>query len=422
MDITEIVERLLAGFAQGHAQLEATVVALKSTSDDVSLPHRDSFFTHLLLRLYREALAKQQYQRIIPILHAWAAFGPADSLPSYLYGTRTFDQDHVEHWTREVLPVFRFVLGNYANRFSDEAVDAVLHDCATLGQAEPLLRQAPLADHILKNVQALAETAQYIRHQRFMRTIAHPQQQPQSKEFDDRLPLYRRRLFDEDLERECRTASPELPITLVMLDIDHFKHVNDTHGHPIGDAVLLECAKLVAQAVQGKGHAYRYGGEEFALVLRNATTEEGVALAERIRLGIESTTVTEKHLKVTLSCGLATAPFHATTHELLLSAADQALYQAKHLGRNLVRIAGEPATTPEPRRPTSRRQPTATAYDEQEMESLRDVYFRTHAADCFYDGARLQITEHTNMGLRTPGLIIVCPNCGRQGRTDGIRI
>ena len=200
MDIAEIVERLLTGLAQGHAQLEATVAALKSTCDDVPLPHRDSFFTHLLLRLYREALEKQQYQRIIPILHAWASFGPADSLPAYLYGTRTFDHDQVEHWTREVLPVFRFVLGNYADRFSDEAVDAVLHDCATLGQAEPLLRQAPLAEHLLKNVQALAETAQYIRHHRFLRSIAHPQQQPQAKEYDDRLPLYRRRLFDEDLD------------------------------------------------------------------------------------------------------------------------------------------------------------------------------------------------------------------------------
>jgi diguanylate cyclase (GGDEF)-like protein len=161
-------------------------------------------------------------------------------------------------------------------------------------------------------------------------------------ENDDLLPVLRRKMFDRDLTAVSGAASKSEPASLLVLDLDRFKSVNDTYGHQVGDEALVDCAKAIGRRCRYKGQVYRYGGEEIAVLLPNFTASEAVALAESIRSEIERSTISSKQLSITVSIGVATTPDHATDAVQLLQAADEALYTAKRLGRNLVRIAGEP--------------------------------------------------------------------------------
>ena len=164
-------------------------------------------------------------------------------------------------------------------------------------------------------------------------------------EKDDLLPLLRRKMLDQELGALCGAATEAEPLSLLMLDLDHFKTVNDAHGHLVGDEVLIECANTIARRCKYKGKVYRFGGEEIAALLPNFTTSEAVALAESIRSEIEVSKISSKQLSITASIGVATAPVHAVEGKQLLKVADDALYAAKRLGRNLVQIAGK---EPEP--------------------------------------------------------------------------
>jgi diguanylate cyclase (GGDEF)-like protein len=157
-------------------------------------------------------------------------------------------------------------------------------------------------------------------------------------ENDDLLPLLRRRPFDRDIV-ECveAAATMRLPLTLLMVDVDHFKKVNDDNGHPVGDEALNDIAQVVKSTVGDKGHVYRYGGEELAVLVENYTADEGLVLAERIRRDVEKAPRTSKSLTLTISVGVATCPDHAATSGDLVRTADQALYGAKDAGRNTVR-------------------------------------------------------------------------------------
>lgn len=167
---------------------------------------------------------------------------------------------------------------------------------------------------------------------------------PAADELDDRLALVRRGAFDRDLvEAVERSRREKEPLALVMMDIDHFKKINDSHGHPVGDEVLVEVASLVVERMAHKGRAYRYGGEEVALLLPAYSAEEASGLAERIRKDLEARAVSSKNLRVTASFGVASIPDQASDAKALLERADSALYQAKQGGRNRVRTAeGDP--------------------------------------------------------------------------------
>jgi diguanylate cyclase (GGDEF)-like protein len=160
-------------------------------------------------------------------------------------------------------------------------------------------------------------------------------------EFDDLLPIYRRGLFDRDLEEFVKRAvKKQRPLALLMLDLDKFKAVNDEHGHPIGDEVLRDLANIVRTQIEGKGCVYRYGGEEVAILLPHFSAREGLAVAEELRIRVEHSDLSSKALKKTVSIGVACIPEHTNEAKALLEKADAALYQAKSLGRNLVRISG----------------------------------------------------------------------------------
>jgi diguanylate cyclase (GGDEF)-like protein len=130
-------------------------------------------------------------------------------------------------------------------------------------------------------------------------------------------------------------------LSLVMVDIDHFKKVNDTFGHTAGDYVLKEIASLLKASVRKKDTVARYGGEEFVLILPEAGLEETTIIAERIRKMVENTPfdVGQARLNLTISLGISNFPnHHARSKEDLVRMADQALYDAKKTGRNRVCI------------------------------------------------------------------------------------
>jgi two-component system cell cycle response regulator len=152
--------------------------------------------------------------------------------------------------------------------------------------------------------------------------------------------LRTRRFYEEGLRTEAdRAARSGTPLAVLLLDIDHFKQVNDTYGHHGGDRVLCEVARRLRELVRPGDLVARYGGEEFAVLLPHATPEQAVEVGERIRHGIATTpiAVTSTTLaNVTISVGCAALPAHCATCEDLVLTADTALYAAKEGGRNRV--------------------------------------------------------------------------------------
>jgi diguanylate cyclase (GGDEF)-like protein len=146
-----------------------------------------------------------------------------------------------------------------------------------------------------------------------------------------------RRHFDVSLQRQLgRAVRAQEPASLLLLDIDHFKALNDARGHQAGDDVLRHVASILRAHARVNDVAARYGGEEFALVLASCPAEEAVAIAERLRAAVA------EHAGVTVTVGVATFPQHAVREEDLVRAADRALYDGKHDGRN--RVVQAPAT------------------------------------------------------------------------------
>jgi diguanylate cyclase (GGDEF)-like protein len=150
--------------------------------------------------------------------------------------------------------------------------------------------------------------------------------------------LLNRREFDRILEEEQeRAARFGHPLALVMIDIDHFKKINDTHGHPTGDAVLREVARRLATQVRSVDRVARYGGEEFGIVVMQSDLAAAMDVAQRICATVAREAVVAGEtltLDVTVSAGVAVLPDHAKNAAGLVAAADKALYAAKAAGRN----------------------------------------------------------------------------------------
>ena len=161
--------------------------------------------------------------------------------------------------------------------------------------------------------------------------------------------LYNRAHFGEQLQEKLDSADRHgQPVSLVMVDIDHFKRVNDTFGHEAGDAVLRRVAGLIQEAVRSTDVCVRYGGEEIALLLAQTSREAAVEMAERLRERIASTVAFHKGatIPVTASFGVATYPQTVRDRDKLFPHADEALYRAKGDGRNCVRVDGARTATP----------------------------------------------------------------------------
>jgi diguanylate cyclase (GGDEF)-like protein len=161
--------------------------------------------------------------------------------------------------------------------------------------------------------------------------------------------LYNRRFLEESLERELGRASrTNQPVSMMMMDIDHFKLFNDTYGHQAGDALLRALGESLNQRTRGQDVVCRYGGEEFALILAGASIESTYKRAHILREELKLLQVQHggKTLgNVTLSMGIAGYPVHASDAETLVKAADDALYRAKKEGRDRI-VAAEGSCIP----------------------------------------------------------------------------
>ena len=151
--------------------------------------------------------------------------------------------------------------------------------------------------------------------------------------------LYNRRRLDEDLELEMALCARHgACFSLVMVDLDRFKRVNDDEGHLAGDDVLRITAEVLSSDLRASDAAYRFGGEEFALLLRAQRAEDGRQFAERLRRVLADRL---QQWSVTASFGVAGAPEHGGEVEALLRRADEALYRSKREGRDRVTVAGD---------------------------------------------------------------------------------
>ena len=159
-----------------------------------------------------------------------------------------------------------------------------------------------------------------------------------------------RKCFDEDLATHFAIAEPlRGSLGLVIVDLDHFKSINDTHGHRAGDAVLKEVARRLQVACRETDRLYRIGGEEFAILLDSARQERAVAVAARLLESLRQTPMDAGGavLTVTASLGVGVAPDSGSTPCELFNACDRALYAAKKAGRNRVRIVQQGAILPQ---------------------------------------------------------------------------
>ena len=181
----------------------------------------------------------------------------------------------------------------------------------------------------------------------------------QQARVDDLTGVWNRRMVIGLLEREvARAARSGLPVAVILYDLDHFKRVNDTLGHPAGDRVLVDVSATVSRSLRGydvlgrlgkvgegdpEGLVGRYGGEEFLVVLPGHALEDGKLVAERLRQAIEVLDTLAAHgARITASFGVAASVAGAQVQAAdLIQAADTALYRAKETGRDRVEVHGE---------------------------------------------------------------------------------
>ncbi|NJK88048.1 MAG: diguanylate cyclase [Myxococcales bacterium] len=162
------------------------------------------------------------------------------------------------------------------------------------------------------------------------------------KTHDPMTEAYNKRAFMAEVEKEVGFARRHgLPLSLVMLDLDHFKRVNDTYGHHAGDVVIRKIADVVMAQKRKEDVFARYGGEEFALLLRNTSLEQAFIAGERIRRAVEGLEIIHngRRIPCTVSVGVALLDEKIDQPTDLIEAADERLYIAKRRGRNRTEIA-----------------------------------------------------------------------------------
>lgn len=159
---------------------------------------------------------------------------------------------------------------------------------------------------------------------------------------DDLTGLYNQKYLSLVLDNEIESAIRESStFTVLFMDIDYFKSVNDTRGHFIGSRLLREVGRLFQYHIRRSDYAFRYGGDEFVVVLPGIQGEKAMAAAERLRINIEKSNfiIDGEQIKLTISIGLATFPDHAKSHKEIIKMADEAMYCGKNKSRNIVYVA-----------------------------------------------------------------------------------
>jgi diguanylate cyclase (GGDEF)-like protein len=162
--------------------------------------------------------------------------------------------------------------------------------------------------------------------------------------------LFNRRQFYQLSVREFEESKRyQRPLSVIMLDIDHFKRVNDTYGHSVGDQFLQQLAEICKNGLRQVDILARYGGEEFVVLMPQTSTEEALAIADRLRLDVSKTPIITQYgeMPVTISLGVVTQDENCKNLEELLDRSDQAMYASKRAGRNRVSL-WKPELIPSP--------------------------------------------------------------------------
>jgi diguanylate cyclase (GGDEF)-like protein len=276
------------------------------------------------------------------------AVGYASLLMSYTPVSMAMTKNNVDHLCLGagllLGCLFTALIGFYLNRHSRnqyQKKSVQLKQCQS---------QSKLAEKALKTLAKEQEDSQDLLEERVQeRTLelnialqeleSANQELERKNVLDELTSLHNRRFYDQKILAEYRRSRRNLTaLSLVLIDIDHFKLVNDNHGHLAGDQCLIWLAKKIKQSLKRSADkAFRYGGEEFCLILPNTDAEGALLLAEQLRVVIneQAFTFQETDIALTISCGICTYQQQADIGpEQIFSGADKALYQAKHNGRN----------------------------------------------------------------------------------------
>ncbi|MCG8357800.1 MAG: diguanylate cyclase, partial [Kiloniellales bacterium] len=207
-----------------------------------------------------------------------------------------------------------------------------------------------VSDYLIKPIdrnELLARSRTQIRRRRYHDRLRNTLQRSVSMAYTDALTgLYNRRYMNANLDRKIMEISDTAkPVSLVLFDIDHFKQINDLHGHAAGDEVLKAIASRITISVRDIDLVARYGGEEFVVIMPDTPAKIALRVAERLRQQVDNepfpVSGVDKPLSVTISLGVATTFDPMEEADSLLKRADEALYKAKNKGRNCVVSARE---------------------------------------------------------------------------------
>jgi diguanylate cyclase (GGDEF)-like protein len=233
------------------------------------------------------------------------------------------------------LDVIRGVSGNtdevdviILTGYSDETTAI---ECLRYGAYDYLHKPLEDMDVLLKAVErALQKRRLYLENQQLLQKLADLSIK------DPLTQLYNYRFLGQRLTEELlRARRYRRPLTLLMLDLDHFKQINDTHGHPFGDYVLKEMARLLTISIRDADTAFRYGGEEFCVLMPETPPDGARQVIDRLLNNVRDTRFVDNgcSTQMTVSIGAASFPENAADKSQLIAAADQALYEAKRAGR-----------------------------------------------------------------------------------------
>ncbi|PKN99292.1 MAG: hypothetical protein CVU42_08560 [Chloroflexi bacterium HGW-Chloroflexi-4] len=233
----------------------------------------------------------------ITIIIAFVQIGVLLLIPTFTPVSATIN------WVSFLIFIFlTSILSILANIISRQDLDEIDYQTNLLVQSESKMRELAIRDHVTN--------------------------------------LFNRRYMDETLEREIlRAKRQKIPVGIMVIDIDHFKHYNDTMGHGAGDILLKEFSKILSSYVRDADIASRFGGDEFVLVMPGASQKVTMVRADAICENVRKmhfSYLSKQQSGVTISIGVSSFPKNGSTGELVLKSADQALYQAKEQGRDRV--------------------------------------------------------------------------------------